>query len=81
MGSRSDGVLVADLANYRVRKSSDFMHQSALRNKFILSFFTNKQGITWVGASGVGVSKYDPAITQFELFRNDALPGKPRWII
>ncbi|MBK8633405.1 MAG: histidine kinase [Saprospiraceae bacterium] len=76
VGSRSDGVLVADLTNYKVKKSSDFMHQSALRNKFILSFFTNKQGITWVGASGVGVSKYDPAITQFELFRNDALPGK-----
>ncbi|HOY12748.1 MAG TPA: histidine kinase, partial [Saprospiraceae bacterium] len=76
IGSRSDGILIADLNNLKVTKSSDFLHQSALRNKFILSFFTNKQGITWVGASGVGVSKYDPAITQFELFRNDALPGK-----
>ena len=76
VGSRSDGVAVVDLTTSFVKKSSNYRHQNALRNKFILSFYTNKQGITWVGSSGLGASKFDKAITRFDLFRNDALPGE-----
>lgn len=36
---------------------------------FILSFYTNTQGITWIGVSGAGISKYDPASQQFALWR------------
>ncbi len=75
MGSRSEGVLIADTRTGEIRRSSNVYHQNALIKKFVLSLFTDNQHTTWIGLSGGGVAKYDPN-TKFGMWRNEALPGQ-----
>jgi ligand-binding sensor domain-containing protein len=76
MGSRSQGVLIADLSTRKVNRSSNIYHQNALSKKFVLSLFTDIQHTTWIGLSGGGAAKYDFNNTKFGLWRKEALPGE-----
>lgn len=75
-GSRSDGLLKIDLKNKTYIKAGAAGTSYSLKSQFILSFYTNKQNITWIGLSG-DLAKYDSQKIQFKLWRNEALPNKP----
>jgi ligand-binding sensor domain-containing protein/anti-sigma regulatory factor (Ser/Thr protein kinase) len=77
IGSRSEGVMLINLLNNEVRKSSILYHPNALKKLFILSFYTSTDGSTWLGISGGGVAKYNNKSSQIELWRNEAVPLEP----
>ncbi|MBC7884953.1 MAG: hypothetical protein H7X99_05725, partial [Saprospiraceae bacterium] len=54
VGSRSDGVLKIDLNSKKYINSGIKGSSYSLKSQFVLSFYTNKQSITWVGLSGAG---------------------------
>jgi ligand-binding sensor domain-containing protein len=76
LGSRSDGLLKIDLHKKTYIKAGAAGTSYSLKSQFILSFFTNKQNITWIGLSG-DLAKYDRQKIQFRLWRNEAQPNKP----
>jgi ligand-binding sensor domain-containing protein len=75
-GSRSDGLLKINLKDKTYVKAGAAGTSSSLKSQFILSFYTNKQNITWIGLSG-DLAKYDMQKIQFKLWRNEAQPNKP----
>jgi ligand-binding sensor domain-containing protein/anti-sigma regulatory factor (Ser/Thr protein kinase) len=69
IGSRTEGVLKVNLSDKSSIKAEASFEANSLLKNFILSFYTNTQGITWIGVSGAGVAKHDPANQQFGLWR------------
>ncbi|MBL0084113.1 MAG: histidine kinase [Saprospiraceae bacterium] len=78
LGSRSDGVLKINLASNNLQHGRASADPNSLLKNFILSFYTSSQGITWIGVSGAGVAKHDPASQQFALWRIKASPGSEK---
>ncbi len=76
IGSRSDGLLKVNLKDKTYIKAGAAGTAYSLVSQFILSFYTNKQYITWIGLSG-GLAKYDVQKVQFGLWRNEPEPNKP----
>ncbi len=77
IGSRSEGLIKANIAAKAFENAAASGSGYALKKQFILSFFTNRQQITWIGLSGGGIAKYDLQKVQFGLWRNETLPGMP----
>lgn len=75
LGSRTDGVLKISLGSNNIQHGKASTDPNSLSKNFILSFFTSSQDITWIGVSGAGVAKHDPASQQFGLWRIKASPG------
>ena len=76
IGSRSNGLIKINFAAKTFENASAAGTSYSLKSQFLLTFFTNPQNITWIGLSG-GLAKYDLQKTQFSLWRNEPLPGKP----
>lgn len=76
IGSRSEGLIKIDLAAKTFVNAGAAGTNYSLKKQFVLSFFTNRQKITWIGLSGGGIAKYDLQKVQFDLWRNEPLPGK-----
>ncbi|MBK9255972.1 MAG: histidine kinase [Saprospiraceae bacterium] len=76
LGSRSDGLLKINLKDNTYVKAGAAGTSYSLKSQFILSFYTNRQKITWIGLSG-DLAKYDQQKIQFKLWRNEAQPNKP----
>ena len=76
VGSRSDGLLKVNLKDKTYIKAGAAGTSYSLVSQFILSFYTNKQFITWIGLSG-GLAKYDVQKVQFGLWRNEPESNKP----
>jgi signal transduction histidine kinase/ligand-binding sensor domain-containing protein len=70
IGSRSNGVIRIDLEKKTFQNSEESGGDYALKKPFILSIFTNVQGITWIGISGAGLAKYDSQKSQINLWQN-----------
>ncbi len=77
IGSRSEGLLKVNLKSKTFENAGAAETFHSLKTPFVLSFFTNKQKITWIGLSGGGVAKFDLQKIQFSLWRNEAPPGMP----
>jgi ligand-binding sensor domain-containing protein len=71
IGSRSGGLLKINLQNHQYESLTDNTDRPTLNTKFVLSFYTDKQNITWVGLSG-GVLKFDHKDTKIELWKSQA---------
>lgn len=76
IGSRSDGLIKVDLTTKTFENAAAYQNDYALQRPFILSFFTSRQKIIWVGSSGGGIAKYDAAKPQFGLWRSGVLKNK-----
>ncbi|MFT3680557.1 MAG: two-component regulator propeller domain-containing protein [Ferruginibacter sp.] len=76
IGSRSDGLVKVDTRTKTFENAAALGTSYSLKSQFVLSFFTNPQKITWIGLSG-GIAKYDEQKTQFGLWRNEPVTGKP----
>ncbi len=76
IGSRSEGLIKVNLNKKTFINAGATASAYSLKSQFVLSFFTNRQKITWVGLSGGGIAKYDQHKVQFDLWRNEPLPGK-----
>src|SRR5205085_9169019 len=50
-------------------------HQQAIGDSWINTVFEDSQGTLWVGASKVGLSKFDKATGKFTTYKHD--PAKP----
>jgi ligand-binding sensor domain-containing protein len=79
IGTRSNGLYKIDLSAKTIVNANAFGNDNSLKGAFILSLFTNKQHVFWVGLSGGGVSKYDPNKFKFNLWKvlakeNNLLP-------
>ena len=75
VGSRSDGLLKINLQDKSFIKAGAAGTAYSLVSQFVLSFYSNKQYITWIGLSG-GLAKYDVQKVQFSLWRNEPEPNK-----
>lgn len=71
IGSRSGGLLKINLQNHQYESLTDNTDRPTLNTKFVLSFYTDKQNITWVGLSG-GILKFDHKDTKIELWKSQA---------
>ncbi len=69
IGSRSNGLIKINLQSRMFESLSDYNQNPSLGNKFVLSFFTDRQNITWVGLSG-GIYKFDYKDTEIELWQS-----------
>jgi ligand-binding sensor domain-containing protein len=69
LGTRTQGIVKIDPLLKKGTIAGASPDLNGLQKNFILSFYTNTQGITWIGVSGAGISKYDPASQQFALWR------------
>jgi ligand-binding sensor domain-containing protein len=78
IGTRSNGLYKIDLQAKTIMNANDFGNDNSLRGAFVLSLFTNKQHVFWVGLSGGGVAKYDPNKVQFDLWKvSDKVMNQP----
>lgn len=68
IGSRSDGLLKVNLRSRRYEPLADNSPKQILNTRFVLSCFTDRQKITWVGLSG-GIFKFDHKDTRIDLWR------------
>ncbi|MBK9736941.1 MAG: hypothetical protein IPO92_19115 [Saprospiraceae bacterium] len=73
VGSRSDGLIKIDLDKKTFVNAGSTGSAFALKSQFVLSFFTNRQFVTWVGLSGGGIAKYDKQKVQFEYWKSKAV--------
>lgn len=69
IGSRSGGLLKINLQNHNYESLTDNTDRPTLNTKFVLSFYTDKQNITWVGLSG-GILKFDHKDTKIEQWKS-----------
>lgn len=74
IGSRSRGLLKLNEDAKTCSYSSELNKISTLQSQFILSIYTDMQGLTWIGESVGGIAKYDNANTLFELYRIEKSP-------
>lgn len=70
IGSRSNGLIKVNLLSNTFDNAFPYQSDYALQRQFILSLYTSRQKITWIGTSGGGISKYDAARPQFDLWRS-----------
>ncbi|MCO5238303.1 MAG: histidine kinase [Chitinophagaceae bacterium] len=75
IGSRSDGLLKINMENKVVEHSEAAGNHNYLKSRFILSLYTTRNHITWVGLSGGGVAQYDPQSIKFGLWRSEEKAG------
>lgn len=75
IGSRSDGLLKVDIKNNVFEHSGAAGNHNYLKSRFILSLYTTRHHITWVGLSGGGIAQYDPQSIKFGLWRNEGKAG------
>lgn len=71
IGSRSDGLLKVDIKNNVFEYSGAAGNYNYLKSRFVLSLYTTRHHITWVGLSGGGVARYDPQRIKFGLWRSE----------
>lgn len=71
IGTRSNGIIKLNESKKSVLKSSESNISHSLKSQFILTLFTDGQGITWIGESVGGIAKYDNSNTFFDLYRID----------
>ena len=76
IGSRTEGVMKVNLTTKNFEYAGATGNGYSLKSQFVLSFFTNRQRITWIGLSG-GIGKYDMQKVQFSLWRNEPEANKP----
>ncbi len=77
IGSRSEGLLKVNLTTHTFEHSGGGNNGLTLKSQFVLSLYTSRQQITWVGLSGGGLAKYDPNKIQFGLWRISQQQGQP----
>ncbi len=69
IGSRTQGVIKVNLSNKTFENAISLDNSNSLERSIVLSFCSGVYGITWIGLSGAGVSKYDGARVQLGLWR------------
>lgn len=77
VGSRSEGLIKVNLSAKTFENAGALGTSYSLKRQFVLTFFTNRQKITWIGLSGGGIAKYDLQKIQFSLWRTAPLPQQP----
>ena len=77
VGSRSEGLLKVNLPAHTFEHSRSGSSENNLKSQFVLSFYTSRRHITWIGLSGGGVAEYDPHKIQIGLWRSNQQPGQP----
>jgi len=77
VGSRSEGLIKINLPAKTFENAGALGNSYSLKRQFVLTFFTNRQKITWIGLSGGGIAKYDLQKIQFRLWRTEPLPQQP----
>lgn len=77
VGSRSEGLLKINLPAHTFELSRSVSSGHNLKSQFVLSFYTSRLHITWIGLSGGGVAEYDPLKIQIGLWRIDQQTGQP----
>lgn len=71
IGTRSNGIIKLNESNKSVLQSSNSNISNSLKSQFVLSIYTDVQGITWIGESAGGIAKFDNSNTFFDLYRID----------
>jgi diguanylate cyclase (GGDEF)-like protein len=73
---------VGGLARWDGHRFRSFLHDpddpASLPDNFLLTVFSDQQGVLWVGSNGGGLARYNPASDDFTVITLSAdLPGQP----